>query len=101
MLLGSAIELVFLKVAEAIFSEGGLRVIWAPSEEPRVGLGARPIVIGGHTDCDLRPPQNDCPAVVGRVVLVHGSVEFIDGSTGMIHALRDGSGMEFGTMARS
>jgi hypothetical protein len=96
-LLGMAIGLM-VAVAEAFFVEGSLRVVWAPKEESRMGLGARPIAIGSGPQCDLRLPADRYPPLVGTIVIMNGRIAFHDRATGAEHPLKDGSRLEFGSI---
>jgi hypothetical protein len=97
MLLGMAIGLM-VAVAEAFFVEGSLRVVWAPKEESRIGLGARPISIGSAPDCDLRLPAGRYAPLVGTVAITNGRIAFHDRATGAEHPLKGGSRLEFGSI---
>lgn len=96
-LLGMAIG-VMVAAAEAYFSECSLRVVWAPREVSRIGLGSRAVSIGSGPECDLRLPASRYAALVGKVVVTNGRIAFHDQASGAQHPLKDGSRLEFGSI---
>lgn len=82
-------------LAESLFREASLEVIWAPNESSRVSLGVQPVSIGGGEDQIFvrgLPPQ------VSRIVFQNGQIEHIESATGKRTPLQDGSRLRIGPL---
>ena len=79
---------------ETLFSEASVEVEWAPYETTKVGLGARPVTIGGGGEEDifkkgLRPH-------ISSLVLKNDQIEHVETATGKRTPLQDGSRLRIG-----
>ncbi|MBX7135049.1 MAG: hypothetical protein K1X67_20480 [Fimbriimonadaceae bacterium] len=90
--LGAALGLA-MYLAENLFREASLEVIWAPNESSRVGLGSQPVTIGGgedHIFVRALPPR------VSTITFQNGLIEHIETSNGRRTRLEDGSRLRIG-----
>lgn len=92
--LGAALGLA-LFLAESLFREASLEVIWTPNETSRISLGAQPVSIGGGEDQVFvrgMPPQ------VSRIIFENGRIEHVETATGKRTVLQDGSRLRIGPL---
>lgn len=92
--LGAALGLA-MYLAESLFREASLEVLWAPNESSRFSLGSNPVSIGGGEDQIFvrgLPPQ------VSRIVFQNGQIEHFETATGKRTPLQDGSRLRIGPL---
>lgn len=92
-LLGLALGLAMYLV-EDLFREASVEVEWAPYETTLVGLGARPITIGGGGEEHIF--KKGLPPLVSSIVIDHGRIEHIETANGKRTLLQDGSRLRIG-----
>lgn len=86
-LLGPALGFA-MSIAERHFRNASIDVEWEPRETTRVGLGSKPISIGGGND-DIFIPG--APAHISSIAVRNGQIEHVENSNGKRTALKDGS----------
>lgn len=91
--LGLALGLV-MYVAETLFRDASLEIIWGPNEVSRVSLGPQPVTVGGGLEDDVYVPG--LPAATSVILLSNGLIEHIENYTGKRTPLRDGSQLQVG-----
>lgn len=90
--LGSALGAATAFV-ERRFRDAVIEIEWEPNQTTRVGLGDKPITIGGGKDHILIP---GAPAHVSSVALRNGQIEHIETSNSKRTPLKDGSKLRVG-----
>jgi len=90
--LGAALGLA-MYLAETLFREASLEVIWAPNESSRVSLGAQPVSIGGGEDQIF---VRGLAPRVSQIIFQNGQIEHIETATGKRTPLQDGSRLRIG-----
>jgi hypothetical protein len=91
-LLGLALGLA-MHIVEKMFREASVEIEWAPFESTRIGLGPKPITIGGGEDHIFirgKPPH------VSSIVFHNGQIEHIETANGKRTPLADGSRLRVG-----
>ncbi len=73
--------------------EAAVEVHWSPEKISTVGLGRRPLTIGGGADDIVIP---GAPPRVSTIVMEKGAIEHIETSTGARTPLKDGSRLRIG-----
>ena len=91
-ILGAALGIA-MYLAENLFREASLEVIWAPNETSRVSLGAQPISIGGGEDHVF---VRSLSPHVSSIVFQNGQIEHIETASGKRTPLQDGSRLRIG-----
>lgn len=92
--LGAALGLA-MYLAENLFREASLEVIWAPNETSTVSLGAQPVTIGGGEDHIF---VRNLPPHVSTIVFQNGQIEHIETANGKRTPLNDGSHLRIGPL---
>lgn len=92
--LGLALGLA-MYAAETLFREASLEVIWAPNETSRVGLGGKPISIGGGEDHIF---VRGLPPRVSTIEFNGGHIEHVETANGKRTPLQDGSRLRIGSV---
>lgn len=92
--LGMALGLAIV-IADSLFREAALEIVWAPREVTMVALGARMVTIGGGED-DIYV-YNLAPRTAG-VLIDQGKIQYVDLGTSHRTDLRDGSRIKIGTI---
>jgi hypothetical protein len=92
-LLGFALGLAMYFV-EDMFSEASIEVEWAPYETSRVGLGPRPVFIGGGGEEHIF--KKGLPPAVSSIVFKNGLIEHVETANGKRTPLQDGSRLRIG-----
>lgn len=93
-ILGAALGLA-MYLAESLFREASLEVVWAPNETSTVSLGAQPVTIGGGEDHIF---VRNMPPHVSTIVFQNGQIEHIETASGKRTALNDGSRLRIGPL---
>lgn len=78
---------------ERRFRGVAIEIEWEPDQTTRMGLGRKPITIGGGNDHVLIP---GAPAHVSSVALKNGQIEHVETSNGKRTPLKDGSRLRVG-----
>ncbi|OBI03588.1 hypothetical protein A5715_07305 [Mycolicibacter heraklionensis] len=90
--LGVALGLA-IHIAENLFREASIEVLWAPNESTRVGLGPQPVTVGGGEDHIF---QRGLPPHVSSITFAGGIIEHVETATGKRTPLQDGSRLRIG-----
>jgi len=90
--LGAALGLA-LVVADSLFREASLEIVWAPKEITTVALGPVPVTIGGGDDHIY--VGGLAPKTAG-VVVEQGKIQYVETESGRRTDLRDGSKIKIG-----
>ena len=93
-ILGLALGLAVV-IAERLFQEASMEIIWLPGQTSRVTLGEKPVTIGSRGDDIVIPGLQSNMAAV---VLAGGNVQYIDNKTGKRTNLKNGSKLKIGTV---
>lgn len=86
--------------------EASLIVHWSPTEQTRLALGTKPIILGSSSDAHVPLPKSAYPPITARVSLINQEVvmEFDEAMKQqssmkiLKHILRNGDRRKFGTM---
>lgn len=92
--LGLFIALAMI-VAEKLFREASLEVIWAPGEKTNFNLGAQAVTIGGGEDHVF---VRGLPPRFASIVFANGVIEYVEAASGARTPLKDGSRLEIGKL---
>ena len=90
--LGLALGLAVV-LAERLFQQASLEIVWAPRQTSRITLGEKPVTIGGRGDDIVIPGLKSNTAAV---VLTGGNVQYIDNWTDKRTDLKNGSKLKIG-----
>ncbi len=93
-ILGLALGLAVV-IAERLFQQASMEIIWLPGQTSRVTLGEKPVTIGSRGDDIVIPGLKSNMAAV---VLAGGNVQYIDNKTGKRTNLKNGSKLKIGTV---
>jgi len=92
--LGLFIALAML-VAERLFREASLEVIWALNETTNFNLGAQAVTIGGGEDHVF---VRGLPQRFASIVFANGVIEYVETASGTRTPLKNGSRLEIGKL---
>ncbi len=90
--LGLALGLAVV-LAERLFQQASMEIIWAPRQTSRITLGEKPVTIGARGDDVVIAGLGPNTA---SVVLAGGNVQYIDNKTGKRTDLKNGSKLTIG-----
>ena len=82
-----------MAIVERYFREALIEVQWAPRETTLVGLGAKPVTIGGGRDHIF---ILGAPAQVSSIAIKSGQIEHVETANGKRTLLKDGSRLRIG-----
>ena len=92
--LGLALGLAVV-LAERLFQQASMEIVWAPNQTSRITLGEKPVSIGARGDDVVIAGLGPNTA---SVVFVGGNVQYIDNKTGKRTDLKNGSKLTIGTV---
>jgi Ca-activated chloride channel family protein len=93
-ILGAALGFA-MSLAESRFRESMIEIHWDSEQSTRLGLGSKPVTIGGGKD-DIF--IHGAPEHVSSITMRNGQAEHVETSNGKCTALKDGSRLRVGSL---